>query len=277
MAVLSAYASRVRSIRISIAVIALVASTAAGDVDPFQKPLLYPVTGEPLVKRDVVYRIDGAARLLADVYRPRLRRGVRRPVVVFVHGGPITAGMPPSPKDWRIYRDYGRLLASRGFVAVTFNHRLTRENDYATSAADVGALLDYVRTHAAELSADPDRLVVWAFSGGGPLLGAVMDRPNVRALVSYYAFLDGPPGLSPIERVRAGGLRVPVLVLRAGRDVPEINASVKRFLDEALAHDVSIELINHPTGVHAFDILTDDPRTREVIRRTIEFVRDRTR
>ena len=34
---------------------------------------------------------------------------------------------------------------------------------------------------------------------------------------------------------------------------------------------VAIELLNHPDGVHAFDILTDDARTREIIKRAVEF------
>jgi predicted acyl esterase len=91
----------------------------AAATSPFEKPLLYPVTGDSMVRRDVVYRTDGDTRLLADIYLPRT--GTKRPIAVFVHGGPLEPDM--QPKNWRVYRDYGRLLAANGFVAVTFNHR----------------------------------------------------------------------------------------------------------------------------------------------------------
>ena len=91
----------------------------AAATSPFEMPLLYPVTGDPIVRRDVVYRTDGNTSLLADIYLPRT--GTRRPIAVFVHGGPLQPDM--QPKNWRVYRDYGRLLAANGFVAVTFNHR----------------------------------------------------------------------------------------------------------------------------------------------------------
>jgi hypothetical protein len=43
----------------------------------------------------------------------------------------------------------------------------------------------------------------------------------------------------------------------------------------ALAVNVSLDLLNHPAGRHGFDILDDDARSREVIARTIDFLRAR--
>ena len=242
----------------------------AAATSPFEMPLLYPVTGDPIVRRDVVYRTDGNTSLLADIYLPR--GGTKRPIAVFVHGGPIEPSM--QPKNWRVYRDYGRLLAANGFVAVTFNHRLYEPGKYATSSADFDALLDYVRAHASELKADGDHVVVWVFSGGGPLVSTAMQRPFVRAIVDFYAFLDAPPPFAPIEHLRAGEMHVPMLIARGGRDDEKLNAALQAFLLEALAKGVSIELLNHPDGVHAFDILTDDARTREIIKRAVEFSRE---
>ena len=179
------------------------------------------------------------------------------------------------PKNWRVYRDYGRLLAANGFVAVTFNHRFFEMGKYETASADFDALLQYVRAHAAELKADPDHIVVWVFSGGGPLVSTAMQRPFVRAIVDFYAFLDAPPPFSPIEHLRAGEMHVPMLIARAGRDNEKLNAALQSFLIEALAKGVAIELLNHPDGVHAFDILTDDARTRAIIKRAVEFSGER--
>lgn len=32
--------------------------------------------------------------------------------------------------------------------------------------------------------------------------------------------------------------------------------------------------MNHPSGLHSFDILNDDYRSREIIRATLEFIRE---
>jgi dipeptidyl aminopeptidase/acylaminoacyl peptidase len=56
------------------------------------------------------------------VYQPSgLGEDERRPAVLLIHGGPLPKEV--SPKDWRLFQDYGRLLAASGFVGVTFNHR----------------------------------------------------------------------------------------------------------------------------------------------------------
>ena len=65
----------------------------------------------------------------------------------------------------------------------------------------------------------------------------------------------------------------PVLVARAGLDHPSLNATIDRFIAAALARNAPLEAMNHPDGRHGFDILDDDPRTREIAARTIEFLR----
>ncbi|HET7451254.1 MAG TPA: esterase, partial [Thermoanaerobaculia bacterium] len=111
------------------------------------------------------------------------------------------------------------------------------------------------------------------------------------AAVAYYAALDireKPPGaspaisdetrrdLSPAHHVRAeGGRTAPLFVARAGLDHPFLNASIDRFVAEALAANAEIDVMNHPQGRHGFDILDDDPRSREIIGRTVEFLKTR--
>jgi len=100
-----------------------------------------------------------------------------------------------------VFTSYGRLLAASGFVAVTFNHGFSGPERLLDAAADVDGAIAHVRANADELGIDPDRIALWAFSGGGPFLSAAMrDRPPfVRALVAFYAILDlraKPPGAS---------------------------------------------------------------------------------
>ena len=66
-----------------------------------------------------------------------------------------------------------------------------------------------------------------------------------------------------------------LLVARTGLDHPWLNAGTDRFVQEALARGATLDLLNHPNGRHAFDILDDDARTKEILRRALDFLRER--
>ena len=139
------------------------------------------------------------------------------------------------------------MLAAAGLGAVTFSHRFYGASALADAAGDVEAAVAYVRSHAEELGIDRDRVALWAFSGGGPFLSqSLRERwPFVRAIVAYYAVLDlqvPAPGaesgitdetrreLSPLHHLATGGEQTPpLLVARAGRDSPWLNATIDRY------------------------------------------------
>ncbi len=54
-----------------------------------------------------------------------------------------------------------------------------------------------------------------------------------------------------------------------------MNAGIDRFVEQALAANACLDVLNHPTGRHGFDILDDDARSREIIARAVEFLRSR--
>jgi hypothetical protein len=265
------------------------------DIEQLRRPLLYEIPGRADVerRRDLDYRRADGRDLLLDVYRPpRLAAGVRVPGVVFVHGGPIPPDLPLLPKDWGVYESYGVLAAASGLIGITFNHRFVSLGHLEIAAGDVDAAIGYVREHADELSLDPDRLAVWAFSGSGPLLSPIIRGapPFVHCLVAYYAALDlrelpaeyapevSPEVLhrfSPAAHLHCDGLaRIPIFVARAGLDNPGPKRSIDRFVQEALAANLQLTLVNHPRGHHGFDVLDDDRRTREIIAATIEFLQE---
>ena len=257
-------------------------------------PVVYRLPGmdKAVVRRNLVYKTAGQMPLELDAYLPAgLAPGERRAAVVFVHGGPV----PPElrPKDWGAYVSYGGLAAASGLVGITFNHRFNSPAQLPDAAGDVADLIEHVRKNAEALNVDPDRLAVWAFSGGGPFLSATLaERPGfVRAVVAYYAVLDlqiPPPGqpdtlgpevrkrFSPVAQLAPGPRPLPpVLVARAGQDNPFLNEGLDRFVHEALVQNVPLDLLNHPEGRHGFDILDDDARSQEIISRTFEFLRTR--
>lgn len=251
------------------------------------------------VQRDIVYRRDGGTDLLMDVYAPAgLSGAARLPAVLFVHGGPIPAQMKP-PREWGFFISYGELAASAALIGITFNHRLHALTDYRRSQDELAAAIAYVREHADELNVDPERLGVWIFSGGGPLLsGLLRERPPyLRCALAFYAVLDLRPHmpantapadvdatrraaieqLSPAALMRANGSGLPIFVARAGLDMPQINQSIESFVIESLAGNAMLELMNHPTGRHGFDLYDDDARSREIIGRALAFAQTHVR
>ena len=204
------------------------------------------------------------------------------PAVLIVHGGPIPADLRPTPRDWPVYRGYGALLASRGVIAATVDHRLHLVPgpdgvlfDYATAAADVAAAVEAVR---ADPHVDGDRVVLWFFSGGG-LLSTDWLRTRLtwlRGLALTYPVLAPLPGwrvdsrFQPAVAIRERGTIMPPIVLtRVGLERAEVADTVAQFLTAAADSDVSVEIIDVPNGRHGFDMVDHTDESRLAVERTV--------
>ena len=268
-----------------------------------------PAMEEAVVLKDITYKIVGDRELKLDVYYPPDYEGeARLPAVLFVHGdGP--SDFLKDAKDWGCYVSWGQLVAASGFVAVTFNHRsseaLTRLYE---AAGDVDDLISYIREHAGTLGIDPDVLGIWTCSAGSPMgfRSALRNAPSyVRFVISYYGIADlkvyyqepvgseAEPGHANepeqalptfpnevFEEFSASaylhkrvGRTTPMFIVRSGLDTPELNASIDRLITTAVVNNVDIDVMNHSTGHHAFDILDDNARSREIIRATLVFMK----
>ena len=260
------------------------------------RPIVYSVPGMDKVddRPNIVYKRDGRDEMKMDIYiPPGLTADARRPAVIFIHGGPLGQSPSPGAKDWGVYRSYGRLMAASGLVGVTFDHRYVsmKVKDLETSFADVEEAIRFVRANAASYHVDPDRIALWAFSGGGPhlSLGLRGQMTFVRCLVSYYAILDlsvnaarigeTPQALerfSPVVYLtKPQDYLPPVLIGRAGLDSPDINRSVELFVARMFALNGDINLLSHPLGRHGFDVYDDDQQSRDVIAATVAFLKSR--
>jgi dienelactone hydrolase len=248
-----------------------------------------PRGGAPFARTaDIVYRRldDGDLRL--DLYRPT-EPASPLPVVVFVHGdGPpdVIRGI----KDWGQYVSWGELTASSGFAAVTFNHRSSHRRTHMLEvASDIEAALEFIQDRATEWNLDSSRVGLWTCSMGAPfaLRAAFEHASRFRCVVALYGPMDltHDPGADPtvtaesrrefsaLHHLRSGHDLPPLLLARAGRDQPALNASIDAFVASALERNLEIDVLNHPTGEHAFDIRNDCRRTRDVIEATLHFYR----
>ena len=75
------------------------------------------------------------------------------------------------------------------------------------------------------------------------------------------------------ESARAWSVGLPSLFFaRAGLDNPSLNASLDSFVASCLSQNFRVEMHNHESGRHAFDILDDNDRTRDVLDATLRFL-----
>jgi dienelactone hydrolase len=66
----------------------------------------------------------------------------------------------------------------------------------------------------------------------------------------------------------------PILVARAALDNAWLKGTIDRFVQTGRDSGATLDLLNHPEGRHSFDILDDNARSKQIIRRTLEFLRD---
>ncbi len=259
--------------------------------------ILYAVAGMEKIRarKDLTYKRVADAELKMDVYNPQnLPRGARRPAVVFIHGGALPPNLRTKPKEWGAYVSYGQLAAASGFVGITFNQRFYGWDMKALADArsDVMDAVAYIRSNAERLGVDRDRICLWALSAGSLLLGtAISDAPSfIRSMIFYYAIMDLEPlrkerpaitdevmkEFSPIHRLEGASRKfAPIFIARAGRDEPGLNVAVDSFIQKALTKKATLDFSNHAEGQHGFDVLDDNERTREIIKRTLEFIKAR--
>lgn len=258
--------------------------------------VLYKVDGMDKVGviSDIIYKKAGDEEMKMDIYLPPdAKIGQRFPAVIYIHGGYLSRQFPSKPKDWEVFKTHGRIIAASGMVGVTFNHRYYGwdKQNLDDSFSDVRDAIAFVRNNAEKYNVDPDRICLWSVSGGGPHLSIPLkDKMGyVRCIVSYYGVLDlksvvsiyglskdtdWMTGYSPIDYLTLDNCDIPpFFIARAGLDDPTLNATIDSFVGKAIEMNADISVMNHPGGIHGFEIANDDFRTRGIIEDTISFIK----
>lgn len=106
-----------------------------------------------------------------------------------------------------------------------------------------------------------------------------MDIRDIRPFASVEGIADTVSietlkRFSPVAAIEEASPKssLPLLVARAGQDHPALNAPLDACVQAALAANMTLDVLNHPAGYHAFDVRNDDARTREIIAHTLRFV-----
>lgn len=103
----------------------------------------------------------GDRKLHADIFRPD--DGDVYPALIMIHGGGWNSG------DKSLQRPMARQIAARGYVTIPVEYRLIPEALYPAGFHDIKTAVRWVRSNAASLGVDPDKIAVSGCSAGGQL------------------------------------------------------------------------------------------------------------
>jgi acetyl esterase/lipase len=163
----------------------LLAGCAVYSGKPSAMPQPPSVTTRYTVQNNVAYTpADWPQQLSADVYVPD--GSDIFPAALMVHGGGWVGG------ERSIMKRLSERLARRGYVVVNVDYRLAPQFHHPAQIDDLRQALRWMRTNAARLKLDPERVGAWGYSAGAHLV----------ALLGT----DGEAPATQIKAVVAGGL-----------------------------------------------------------------------
>jgi acetyl esterase/lipase/sugar lactone lactonase YvrE len=141
--------------------------------------------------------IDGR-NLYMDVYQPESATK-QMPAVMVVHGGGWVKGAKEK------FAALSASICRRGYVVANIEYRLAHEAKFPAAACDCNAAASYLRTHAADLGIDPNRIAAVGGSAGGHLTGLVAAGHDIAEL--RHAHTEGSSHLNALV-VLAGPMEV---------------------------------------------------------------------
>lgn len=204
------------------------------------------------ITRDVRYGSHDRHRL--DVFTAAGAMGVKRPVLVFVHGGGFVAG-DKHTEGSPFYSNVGRWAVRHGFDAVTVTYRLAPQHQWPSGIEDLRLAIDFLQQHGASHGLDASRLFLMGQSAGAAHVASYVAHANLYApkphglkgvilLSGIYDFPSMPPG--PMEPAYLGADRsvyaarssltglansdVPMLVTLAEFDPPQFEQQTLALL-----------------------------------------------
>jgi acetyl esterase/lipase len=237
--------------------------------------------------KDVPYGEHGRRNLL-DVYAPRTQQRPG-PVFVYFHGGGYYSGRKSKEARLLLYR-----LARRGWVCISANYRLRPKAGFEEHLTDLGKVLSWVRSHAAEHGGDPARIVLAGSSAGAHMSSiAALDPPRqlrqaqsgpparrVEAVVCLYGYYGhyyglGPehePSSSPVDHVRADAPAF--FVAHGDHDTYVPVSGAREFAEKLKAISRStVVYAELPGAQHSFDLFRS-PRFGSVVDAVEAFLED---
>jgi dienelactone hydrolase len=221
-----------------------------------QEKFIYPAPAPTqfTVQKDLVYRRVAERELKFDLYRPA-SASKPLPVILF-----LDAFGGQSQRDWVIYTGWAKASTAHGFAAINADTHTEGVAD------DLDALAGYLRQNSAEFNIDSGRIAVYAASGNAYRGLPITEDPKrnwIQAAAIYY-------GAADIAQFRR---EVPLLLVRAGLDRPQMNRLIDEAASKAIRQNVTVAVVNFAAGHHGFEVIDDNDAGRDVIEQTFQFFR----
>ncbi len=132
------------------------------------------------------YKAVGDLEIKADVYR--IDDNVKRPVVVWIHGGALIVGNRTS-----IDKRVKTLMLEAGYTIVSIDYRLAPETKLPAIIEDVEDAFRWVREQGPRLfQADTSKIAAMGGSAGGylTLMSGFRVKPRPTVLVAFFGYGD---------------------------------------------------------------------------------------
>lgn len=232
--------------------------------------------------RTETYKTIGDVNLLIHIFEPEGHQPTdKTPAIVFFFGGGWKSGLPTQ------FEQQCRYLADRGMVAMTADYRVSsRQGTQAKECVqDAKSAVRWIRTHAARLGVDPQRIAAGGGSAGGHIAActgviegweepgestAFSSVPNAMVLFNPAITLAPVAGLIEADDPRAAGLEqrmgtdpknlspghharpaLPPSIMFFGTD-DNLLAGAKHFHNQMTAAGNRCELVTYEGQKHGF-------------------------
>jgi len=209
---------------------------------------------------DIVYKSQHTVTLTMKTFHPDgFNPNKRYPCVIIINGG-----CGPSirlPQNYVKQVDsWCTLLSGHNFIATYFYWRYKHPDDIQDA-------VQYICKNGKKLSIDETRLCVITFSRGvetGIKQLLLLKPKTIKRIVAYYGKL--PSELNDHNEI-------PSLFVAMAENDNYFDKNCNDGIITALRRKkATVALHVHETGNHFFDMENDDPRTGEIIRKTIDFI-----
>ncbi len=190
----------------------------------FATVLAHVAHAEPNIIRDLEFAQVGDQSLRLNLHLPPAGVPVKKPLIVYVHGGAWRAG---SKSDMPLVK-----LVAQGFAVASVDYRLSTVAPFPAQAHDIKAAIRFLRARGSDYQIDASRIAIAGSSAGGHLAALVgvtngveelegivgeylSESSAVQAIISLY-------GASNLESIlgqstpRGLGVRIPALQLLLG-------------------------------------------------------------
>lgn len=205
-------------------------------------------------KDGILYGTTDNQPLTMDYYAPK--GSGPHPIAIIIHGGGYHGGDSKAGSEAYV----ADFLAPAGYAVFSINYRLAPKYPYPYMVQDTQRAIRYLRHHAREWNADPNKIALIGGSAGG-------------FLSNMAGLLDSGSNLSatdPVDRESARVQAVVSLYAQSSFEFVPLNADVHRLLDPLIAQKGEKEAIREASPITYVD--KGDPPFLEILGDQDEYI-----